>query len=292
MKTDELPGNYEIEENDQNGLAMISKGYDNAAEIHPPKTIHVIRDSGLEEYKVWGWVKVSARFLYHIRKLKGAKLAIWQVVALSIDEYGECKLSIQEIADLSGYSYSEAHESLKELEKLEYLSISKEKGRKSLYSPNFAARGQNQPNENPSRKTIGIPLQSTGEDPSSPSLENAHPSIKELKRVNAKKGDILDGLLHYGKQAKEQGEDKVEEILQEFERGLKVNIPRTTKNQSVARRILKDGRDIGKWLSWVVSDPWRAVHLYLYADLEKVWTEFPQAFESAATNPQRLDVGF
>ena len=41
-------------------LQMLGKGYDNAAEIHPPKNIQALRDNGLTDYKVWGWVKMSA----------------------------------------------------------------------------------------------------------------------------------------------------------------------------------------------------------------------------------------
>ena len=100
----------------EEAIQMLGAGYENAAEIHPPKIIRAIKDKGLAEYKVWGWVKISANFIHHINKLKGAKLAIWQVIALSIDENGECNLSIQEIALLSGYSYSETHASLKELD--------------------------------------------------------------------------------------------------------------------------------------------------------------------------------
>jgi DNA-binding MarR family transcriptional regulator len=116
--------------------------------------------------------------------------------------------------------------------------------------------------------------------------------IKQDKTIN-KKGDILDGVLFYGKQAIEQGEDKIEAVITELERGLKVNIARTTKNQSAARRIVKDGRPVQKWLSWLVSDEWRASHLYLYADLDRVWREYPQAFEQGNNiNPQGLEIGF
>jgi hypothetical protein len=166
-----------------------------AAEIHPPKVIHAVADEGLIEYKVWGWVKISANFINHIRKLKGAKLAIWQVISLSIDEGGICGLSIQEIADLSGYSYSETHKSIKELDDMGYLSIGREIGRKSLYYPNFAARGPSQPNEDPSRKTRGIPLQPTGEDPSSPARVKKHSSIKELKELKDREITPADDIL-------------------------------------------------------------------------------------------------
>ena len=106
-----------------------------------------------------------------------------------------------------------------------------------------------------------------------------------------KKGDLLDGMLYYGKQAVEQGMNEVEEILVKLERGLRVNITRSTNNQAVARRILKDGRPLDTWLSWVMADEWRVSHLYIYADLEKVWRDYPQAFDnSIGFNPQGLSI--
>lgn len=110
--------------------------------------------------------------------------------------------------------------------------------------------------------------------------------------ITTKKGDLVDGILFYSKQAVEQQEDKVEKLIQEIERGLRVNITRTTANQNAARRILKDGRPFGQWLTWCISDEWRAAHLYIYADLNKIWQLYPQAFEkSAGQNPQGLEIG-
>jgi hypothetical protein len=107
-----------------------------------------------------------------------------------------------------------------------------------------------------------------------------------------KKGDIIDGLLFFGKQAKEQEVDKVEELLQEMERGLHVNITRSASHQATAKKILKDGRPFGQWLTWCISDEWRAAHLYIYADLDKIWRDFPQAFENTTgLNPQGLEIG-
>lgn len=183
MKTDENKSDYITESAE--ALEMLGSGYDHAAIIEPPKKVLALSDNGLDEYKLWGWVKISAKFKKHIKKLKGAKLAIWQVVALSIDESGQCSLSIHEIAEESGYSYSETQASLAELDDMGYLSTTKSSGKKSLFSPNFAARGSNQPSDDPSRKTRGqdIPLQSSGGHPSSPAIEKYRPSIKELKEL-------------------------------------------------------------------------------------------------------------
>lgn len=109
----------------------------------------------------------------------------------------------------------------------------------------------------------------------------------------SKKGDLVDGLLFFGKQAKEQNVDGIENLLQEIERGLHVNIKRTPANQAAARRILEDGRPFGQWLTWCISDEWRAARLYLYADVDKIWEVWPQGFaKSDNTNPQGLQVGF
>ena len=115
--------------------------------------------------------------------------------------------------------------------------------------------------------------------------------VKERVK-KGKEGDQIDGMLHYGKLAQSQGEDKIEEVITALEKGLRVNIGRTLANQQVAKRILKDGRPLEVWLSWVKSDEWRAARLYIYADLEKVWRDYPQAFGGdEGMNPQGLEVG-
>lgn len=96
-----------------------------------------------------------------------------------------------------------------------------------------------------------------------------------------KRGDVLDGMLFFGKQAQEQGVNEVEEMLNRLDRELKVNLSRTTSNQQIARKIIKaekDGQSLDRFITWLKSDEWRASHLYIYADLWKLWQLFPQAF--------------
>lgn len=153
---------------------------DNAAEIHPPKTIQVIQDKGLVEYRVWGWVKISAKFISHIKRLRGAKLSIWQVLACSIDENGKCSLTIKELCELTGYSHTEVLDSLKELDEMGYLSIDRSR-KKNLYTPEFAARGiDRNPSETLVKKVESTPVYQVE---STPSLEKSAPSIKELKEL-------------------------------------------------------------------------------------------------------------
>lgn len=191
---------YVTQSDVDDALEMIGKGYDDqqpAAIIESPRMVKALSDKGLVEYQAWGWVKTSAKFIGHIKKLKGAKLAIWQTVALSIDVTGTCPLSVNEIADLSGYSRSETIESLKELDEMGYLSTQKQVGRKSIYKPFFVARGASDPEEptknNPSRKTTR-PVSSLGY-PSSPSERNARPSIKELKSIKEEEEEKLSRIV-------------------------------------------------------------------------------------------------
>lgn len=153
-----------------------------AAIIESPRKVKALKDDGLIEYRVWGWVKVSSNFISHIKILRGAKLAIWQVIALSIDETGNCDMPLKDLVNLSGYSRSEVIESLKELYELGYLSVRKENGRKSVYNPQFAARGANNPD--PSRKyTSPVPPLDSDQNQSSPAEENLVPTYKELKEL-------------------------------------------------------------------------------------------------------------
>lgn len=163
-----------------------------AAIIDPPRTIKALSDAGLIEYKAWGWVKMSAKFIGHIQRLKGSKLSTWQVISLSIDADGKCGLSVPQIARLSGYSTVETRRAIQELDDMGYLSVDRTSGKKSIYAPEFTARSGKNPTEKPSKDTPiekETPIFSTVEraaDPYLSSIENPVPTYKELKRVNAK----------------------------------------------------------------------------------------------------------
>lgn len=153
-----------------------------AAIIDPPRNVKALRDKGLVEYKAWGWVKTSAQFRYHIKILRGAKHDIWHYLALGVDEYGKCKETIKDICEGTGYSHTEVINSLRELDELGYLSVQKD-ARGNTYTPEFVARGRD---NNPTDKSVVKIVDSTPvyQVDSTPSLENADPSIKRVKRVN------------------------------------------------------------------------------------------------------------
>jgi hypothetical protein len=123
--------------------------------------------------------------------------------------------------------------------------------------------------------------------------KGVHPTAPEpLTIIKPSKSDVF-GFMEMSENLKiKQSGNEVEEILVKLELGLRVNIARSTNNQAVAKRILKDGRPLETWLGWVTSDEWRTAHLYIYADLEKVWRDFPQAFDTKISmNPQGLEIG-
>ena len=162
--------------------AEYNSGGEPAAIIERPRNVLAVKDDGLVDYKVWGWVKMSARFRSHIKKMRGAKLAVWLCLALSIDEQGEFASTVKELEEMTGYSHTEVLSSISELEKMGYLSVNRG-GRKYVYLPNFVARGENNPVE--SQVSLVKKVESTPQYQveSSPSIEKMHSSIKELKEL-------------------------------------------------------------------------------------------------------------
>lgn len=214
----------EIEE----ALTMLGVGYDDskpAVIIEKPRKDLALHESGLSEYKVWGWVKKSAKFIFHVRRLRGAKLSIWEVVSLSIDEDGECKLSLGDLVKLTGYSRSEVSESVKELEEMGYLSVQKEAGKKSVFKPSFAARGENYPSDEPIQKADGLthPVYKDNH-PSSLSNINSASSINRVKRVNTHKTQIkgIEAAMFGGREVTQDDIPSNDEALKAFERDMQL----------------------------------------------------------------------
>ena len=266
-----------------------------AAIIEQPRSRLILRETLGEEWTV-AWVKLSTAFKPHIKNLRGAQLAVWLYISLSINEKGVAFPGVRTIAEDTGYSHQGVLDAIKELEEKGYLKVRRGEKRYNLYEPEFAAIGKtNEPSESvnsvdssptsqllPPNESTFLPNESSGLDLNKKNKRNKKES----------KTDIFGFMEFSDKLSKEQKADEVEEIIQTLERGLRVNIDRSLRNQSVARRILKDGRPVERWLDWCRSDEWRLAHLYLYRDLERVWGEYPQAFENNdGFNPQGLDVG-
>lgn len=264
-----------------------------AAIIEQPRANLVLRDGLGEEWTV-AWVKLSTAFKPHIKELRGAPLAVWLYIALSINKQGVSFPAIRTIAEETGYSHQGVLDAIAALEGKGYLKVRRGERKFNLYEPEFAAIGRtNEPSESVNLVDSSSPT-SQLLPPDESTFSPNESSGLDLNKKNKKNkiGDKIDGMLYFGKLAQSQGEDKIEDVITALEKGLRVNIGRTLANQQVAKRIIKDGRPLEVWLSWVKSDEWRAARLYIYADLEKVWRDYPQAFGGdEGMNPQGLEVG-
>lgn len=245
-------------------MKIMGAGYSDqpAAIIDPPRMVKALRDKGMGDYKVWGWVKKSTNFIYHIKILKGSKLAIWDVISLSIDEDGTCSLSAPEIAELTGYSVSEVRQSIGELDEMGYLSVIRATGKRSIYTPEFAARGANNPTDNPSRKsTPPVSKGNCADDPSSPSIENFTPSIKRVKRIKDVSSSNLQGI----------------------EASIYAGRPTTQEDINASNKDTWRGRELlgDNYLAY--ADWWHAktgLHMYGAKAKAKVDTEWLNAFKA------------
>jgi len=192
MKTDETEGEYVTDQEVADAMEMLGKGYGPSAIIERPRKAHGINDRGLAEYSLSGWVKMSAGFCKHIRKLRGAKLSIWLCLALNINEDGECSLTQKEICELTDYSHTEVIDSVSELSEMGFLSVDRS-GKKNLYKPIFVSRGKG-------NSPIVKKLDSTPADSleSSPAREKIRPTSSKKEQEGAKRQpDLVDGILKY-----------------------------------------------------------------------------------------------
>lgn len=179
MKTDEEKGDYKIEA--EEALEMLGAGYEQpAAIIDPSRTVRALHGGGLVEYRVWGWVKTSARFRAHIKILRGAKHDIWHYLALGVNENGECRETIKQICEGTGYSHTEVINTLRELDEMGYLSVQKN-SKGNIYTPEFVARGDKKPTENAVKKVDSTPAYRVE---STPPIEKTPAIPLRVKRVN------------------------------------------------------------------------------------------------------------
>lgn len=288
----EITGKYEVEENDENGIEMANTSYPSIV-IEPERTVLERRDGEFKEIVIPAFVKISTAFKKELKDIDPKSLKVWLYIALSVNRNtGKANPGLRTIAKNTGFGVNTVQECLKELETAGLLRVDRQSRKFNIYEPTqYVSANRLDPVSEPDTdtQTVSEEAQTVSENPQS--VSDCQILNQRNQRLNqtSKRGDFIDGMIHFGQKAVRQGADKVEEVLQELERGLRVNIGRTTKNQAVAKRILRDARPISRFLSWVNAEEWRAAHAYLYADLEKVWRDWPQAFPSE--NKQGETVG-
>jgi hypothetical protein len=126
-------------------MEMMGKGYEHpAVVITPPTTEFALGDQpGFVQTKTPAFVKISTAFKKHMINLKGARLAIWLYVALSVNDNCKAYPSIETIERDTGYSNRAIIDAVKDLEASGYLSVKRREGTSHLYTINgFAAIGK------------------------------------------------------------------------------------------------------------------------------------------------------
>lgn len=196
MKTDEPKPDYTAES--QEALEMLGKGYEPAAIIEQPHQRIVLRDGLNQEWTV-AWVKLSTAFKPHIKELKGAPLAVWLYLSLSINPQGVAFPGIRTMAEEIGYSHQGILDAITTLEEKGYLKVRRGEHRFNLYEPEFAAIGRtNEPSETVKLvESTELTGQVLPPNESTFSPNESTPLDLNKKNKNNKSLDILDGILDY-----------------------------------------------------------------------------------------------
>ena len=265
-------------------VEMMGAGYDHpAVEIEHPRTVIQRREGKLQAVDKPAFIKLSTDFKSELAGISGDALKVWIFVSLSINrKSGRANPGLRTIADGVGLAVNTVQKALKELEAANLLAVSRGERRYNLYEiPEYVSANRAEPTV--SNRDTDLETVSNPDETVSNSAQTVSHSVilNQSNQKNQKRGDVVDGMVFYAHQAQERGIDKVEDVLVRLEKGIGVNIPRSVANQSVAKRLLKEeaeGRTVDQFLTWLRSDEWRMSHLYIYADPEKIWTIWPQAF--------------
>jgi len=159
-----------------------------AAIIEQPQPRLVLRE-GLGEEWSCAWVKLSTAFKAHIKELRGAPLAVWLYISLSINKNGIAFPGIKTIAEETGYSHQGVIDAIKTLEERGYLRVIRGAKRYNLYEPEFAAIGRRaEPTETVNSVESTQLSQVSGTDESTFSPEES--SRVDLNKINKIKPEI------------------------------------------------------------------------------------------------------
>lgn len=134
MKTDELTGKYEVEENDENRLAMF-RG-EPSVEIEAPRKVTERRDGKLIESERAAFVKVYTTFKKELKTLDGGDLKVWLYLALSINRHTkDARPGLRKIADDLGMGVNTVRAAIERLEGKNLLDVEQEAGKGNIYHP-------------------------------------------------------------------------------------------------------------------------------------------------------------
>jgi hypothetical protein len=150
---------------------------------------------------------LSTAFKPHIKELRGAPLAVWLFISLSIDKSGKAFPGIRTMANQLGYSHQGVLDAIETLERKGYLGVLRGEKRYNIYQPEFAAIGRGKepvnsldssdnestfsPNESTFSPNESSPLDSNKRNKSNKNIANK----KNLETIKAKADRKVDAIL-------------------------------------------------------------------------------------------------
>lgn len=266
-----------------------------AAIIEQPRARYILRD-GMDEQWTVAWVKMSTAFKPHIKELRGAPLAVWLFICLSINQKGVAFPGIRTIADETGYSHQGVLDAIKTLEEKGYLIVKRGERRFNIYKPEFAAIGQtNEPSQSVNSVDSSFSLERSTFSPeeSSPLDLNKNNKNKQDTGKTSTFKDPMWDLLHGKESDPEQIQsiEQVHNVALRLEEGLRRGqFPETPAAQKVYKWVLareKEGQPLEKFIAWAM-DGKRAEYSFIYhKDLELIKRDWPQVeWKSISPKPQ------
>jgi biotin operon repressor len=292
-----------------------------AAVIERPQKRIVLHDELSEEWTV-AWIKLSTAFKPHIKRLRGAPLAVWLYISLSIDADGNAFPGIRTIADETGYSHQAVIDAIKYLEEQGYLSVKRGERRYNIYKPEFAAIGKtNEPTETVKKldssettNQVSTSDESSGVDsseqksqllqPDESSFSPKESSGVDLNKINQinqnpaktdfpeqqKRGDLVDAYLDFMHSPGLKRQVRIDAILSYLSVQFGVNTE-TKRWQEFAKfvdnRQQNHGESVEVFVKWLKSQPGFDMSFWSPQRMAEHW---PRAFVAQPQQQQYAPV--
>lgn len=118
-----------------------------------------------------------------------------------------------------------------------------------------------------------------------PSLTVIKPSSAEDEKTNSLAGldPLVRGMLEMAEWPAAKMDERLNNLCDALSAGLGRNFHRSTTFDAVAKRILKDGRDIRQFIRWATRDDKAREYNFVYVrNPETIWQDWPQAFATVS----------
>lgn len=155
MKTDEMPGTYEVEDSTDNAMAMLGKGYEApSVVVEPPTRRTERRGKKMVEVEEPAWVKFSTDFKNELAEMNEYSLKVFIYIGLSVNFHsGEACPGVRKIAEDTGMNKDTVSKAIANLAATGFLTVHNREGRRNIYKPTrYISIGTVRPERTPKHK--------------------------------------------------------------------------------------------------------------------------------------------